>query len=214
MLLELDRVAKFYGNKLIFKEISLQLTPGSVLLVLGRNGAGKSTLLRLMAGLEQPSVGQVKTADDLRLGYLGHRTFVYPQLSAVENLRFWARLHGQDASEALLIEALERMELKASAHERAGCFSRGMAQRLSLARVFLMEPTLLLLDEPGTGLDRRSSGILEREIEHARARGAGLVWVTHDVERDLSKADLALALDGRGRAWYGPTADFIPEAVA
>lgn len=218
MLLRLTKVAKFYGNRLVIKDVSFEINPGTVTLLAGPNGAGKSTLLKLMAGLSRPSAGSVERgiAEDA-LGYLGHQTFIYPELTAFENLAFWARLHGlapERCFEEALLAALERMELKRFAHERAGGFSRGMAQRLNLARVLLLSPSLLLLDEPGTGLDTRSMAILHREIAAARDRGAGIVWISHSVAEDLARADRVLAIAEKRVAYSGPAADYVPEAVA
>ncbi|NHZ48835.1 ABC transporter ATP-binding protein [Nitratidesulfovibrio liaohensis] len=218
MLLRLTKVAKFYGNRLVIKDVSFEVSPGTVTLLAGPNGAGKSTLLKLMAGLSRPSVGSVERGiADEALGYLGHQTFIYPELTAFENLAFWARLHGlaqERCSEEALLAALERMELKRFAFERAGGFSRGMAQRLNLARVLLLSPSLLLLDEPGTGLDTRSMAILHREIAAARDRGAGIVWISHSVAEDLARADRVLAIADKRVVYSGPAADYVPEAVA
>lgn len=215
MLLRLEGIAKFYGTRLVVKDVSLTIQPGTVTLLAGPNGAGKSTLLKIMAGLARPSAGTVeRTVPDEQLGYLGHQTFIYPDLTALENLAFWNRLHGLDGSEKDFIEALDRMELKRHAHERAGGFSRGMAQRLNLARLLLLAPRLILLDEPGTGLDVRSLGILHREIAAARAAGAGLVWISHTVADDLARADQVLAIGDRKVAYCGPAADYVPEVVA
>lgn len=218
MLLRLTKVAKFYGNRLVIKDVSFKAAPGTVTLLAGPNGAGKSTLLKLMAGLSRPSAGSVErgVAED-SLGYLGHQTFIYPELTAFENLAFWARLHGlapERCTEEALLAALDRMELKRFAFERAGGFSRGMAQRLNLARVLLLSPSLLLLDEPGTGLDTQSMAILHREIAAARDRGAGIVWISHSVAEDLVRADHVLAIAEKRVAYSGSAAGYVPEAVA
>lgn len=213
-LLTLVKAAKFYGQKLVFKDVSLELEAGSILLLAGPNGAGKSTLLKLMAGLARPSAGSVELRIPLeRLGFLGHQSFLYPDLTGLENLRFWTRLYGRDADEAALNAALERVEMSFAAHERAGRYSRGMLQRLSLARVFLLEPSLLLLDEPATGLDRASNAILHREILAARERGAAMVWVSHSLGQDLPLADRVLEIRKNRPAYLGPAADYQPEAV-
>lgn len=213
MVLTLDRVAKFYGDKLVLRDVSLELPAGSVLLVAGENGAGKSTLLKVMAGLSRPSAGEVRQGIPQRLvGYLGHQTFLYPRLTALENLRFWARLFEVPAEEPRLLEALARMGLAAAAHEEAGTFSRGMAQRLSLARVFLTAPQLVFLDEPGAGLDVRSREVLRREIAAARDRGAALVWVSHALAEDQGSADLVLCLERGRAAYFGPAASFAAPA--
>ncbi len=215
MLLRLDNVAKLYGQKLVFKGLSLELDAGETALVAGPNGAGKSTLLRLAAGLEEPTAGQAHCqAGPGEIGYLGHATFIYPQLSALENLLFWTSYWGRKRDDALLHQALERMGLAYAAHERAGRFSRGMAQRLSLARVFVLGPKLLLLDEPGTGLDVASREILAREIQAAKTRGAGILWVSHHMEQDLPLADKVLAIQDGRQAYSGAAQEYTPEAVA
>lgn len=209
-MLELNRVAKLYGVKVIFKDVSCSFAAGSVSLLVGGNGAGKSTLLRIMAGLSRPSAGTVRRAeDDTRLGYLGHATFLYPGLTALENLAFWREAHGLRLSGQELLAGLERVGLAAHAHERAGVFSRGMAQRLNLARVLMLEPNLLLLDEPGTGLDAASLALLRREVRAARNRGACVVLISHDLSGDAPLADRLLALEERRLAFDGP-----PEAFA
>ena len=213
-MLELDRVAKLYGVKVIFKEVSCAFTAGSVSLLVGGNGAGKSTLMRIMAGLSRPSAGRVRQAESgtrsggLRLGYLGHATFLYPGLTALENLAFWRTAHGLRLSRSDLLAGLERVGLAAHAHERAGVFSRGKAQRLNLARVLMIEPDLLLLDEPGTGLDAASLALLRREVRDARQRGACVVLISHDLAGDAPLADRLLALAERKLVYDGAPSDF------
>ncbi|WBF67681.1 ABC transporter ATP-binding protein [Desulfovibrio subterraneus] len=214
MLCKLDKVAKFYGTKLIIKDVTCTVEAGTVTILAGPNGAGKSTLLKIMAGLARPSAGAVEcNAGDAGVGYVGHQTFIYPDLSAMENLSFWSSVHDLNIGENELLEALERVELKRFAFERAGTFSRGMAQRLNLARVFLLNPSLILLDEPGTGLDVRSMSILHNEIAAARERGAGLVWISHSVAADLVRADNVLAIRDKRVDYYGPASGYTPEAV-
>lgn len=211
-LVELTGVAKFYGAKLVFKNVGLRLDRGRLLLLAGHNGAGKSTLLKIIAGVSRPDAGTARLGVQAgRVGYLGHDTFNYPKLTAVENLRFWAALHGRKVDGEGARQALERVGLGAVAEERAGVFSRGMAQRLSLARVFLLEPELALLDEPFTGLDAASRRTLWAEIEAAKARGVGFVLISHAVREDLARADLALLLANRRGAYCGPAEGFPAE---
>ncbi|MGE4552038.1 MAG: heme ABC exporter ATP-binding protein CcmA [Desulfovibrionaceae bacterium] len=208
-LLRLDRVAKFYGPKLVFKGVSLALAAGEVLLVAGANGAGKSTLLKVMAGLARPSAGSVRcAAEPERTAYLGHATFLYAGLTARANLRFWARMYGLPGDESSVDAALARVGLTAAAEERAGTFSRGMAQRLNLARVFLVGPRLVYLDEPSTGLDVASRRVLTRELAALKASGASIVWVSHHMAEDAALADRVLELAGGRAAWLGPTAEY------
>ena len=203
LLLELRGIAKFFGHRRIFESVDLAVTRGTVLLLAGANGAGKSTLMRLMAGLIRPSAGSCEChAAEGRVAYLGHATFMYPGLTALENLAFWRDAQNVRLTEAELIALLERVGLERHAHERAGIFSRGMAQRLNLARALLAQPELLLLDEPGTGLDSRAAAMLRGEIAQARRRGAGIVWISHDVAADAPLADRVLTLE-RGRLSEG-----------
>ena len=209
-LVSLSGVGHFFGQRLVFRQVNLGIAPGEVLLVLGPNGAGKSTLLQIVAGLLTPGSGEMAwNLEHGEIGYLGHGTCVYPFLSASENVVFWARLHGLTPAGPDIAAVLDRVELKAAALERAGTFSRGMAQRLSLARVLLLNSKLLLLDEPATGLDTASRAILDREIGQARARGAAVVWVSHDARRDARLADRVLVLQGKQQAFLGPTDDYL-----
>ncbi len=210
MLLTLVKVSKFYGSRLIIKDISLTVARSSVTLLAGPNGAGKSTLMKIMAGLSRPDSGNVTlSVPDEKIGYLGHQTFIYPDLTAVENLAFWSKLHSLHHTEDALVAALHRMDLKRFAFERAGAFSRGMAQRLNLARLLLLGPELILLDEPGTGLDVRSLGILHREIATARDQGAGLVWISHSVADDLKRADHVIAIENKTMRYNGPATRYL-----
>ncbi len=208
-------MGKFYGEKPVLKKISLNVEAGRALMIVGVNGAGKSTLLSLMSGLARPSFGEIRRrAEPGEIGYLGHKTFLYPRLTAMENLLFWARMSGTGLGEKACREALERVGLTRAAGERAGAFSRGMSQRLNLARVFLQSPKLLLLDEPGSGLDARSAAALRQEIAEAGRRGAGVVFVSHDLRADLPLADTVLYLDKARASYCGPAGAFDPSVLS
>lgn len=209
-----DGLTRRFGSTLALDGLSFTMAQGQIIGLLGRNGAGKSTLLRIIAGLSRPSAGEVifdgtgaggvAREDGPRLAYLGHATFVYPGLSALENLQFWARAHGLRPSRAELLALLEHVGLAAHAEERAGVFSRGMAQRLNLARVLLLDADLVLLDEPGTGLDVNSMALVRREMLAARERGACVIVVSHDLAGDSPLADRLLLLENRRLAYDGP----------
>ena len=211
-LLAVKRAAKFYGSKLVFKDITCEVGQGQILLVAGPNGAGKSTLMRIMAGLSKPSAGDVALGlEPEEVAYLGHATFIYPGLSALENLKFWGTMYGLPPSRETLLGLLKRVGLERAAEEKAGSFSRGMAQRLNLARIYLVEPKLIFLDEPGTGLDPKSLAMLRREIVAFREKGTSVVWISHHVHEDTALADIVLAIGGKKVAYFGPAADFTPE---
>ena len=197
-LLTLTRVAKFYGPRLIFRDVCQSFAQGSLTLLVGNNGSGKSTLMRIMAGLARPSAGEVSLADGVSLGYVAHATFLYPGLTALENLTFWSRAYGLAKTAQDFMVVLERVGLVAHAHERAGVFSRGMAQKLNLARVLLQQPDLLLLDEPGTGLDQSALSLLREEMLAIRERGGCVVCISHDLQNDTPLADTVCRLD-KGR---------------
>lgn len=195
-LLELKGVAKAFGPRLLFRRVDVSLLPGTLSLLAGANGVGKSTLMRVMAGLAKADAGAVLcSVSPEKLGYMGHATFLYPGLEAEENLLFWARAMALENASSRVRDALESVGLSRHAHEKAGIFSRGMAQRLNLARLLLNEPELILLDEPATGLDVSSRRMLMELMLHARARGAAIVWISHDMEEDSRYADRVLFLE-------------------
>ncbi len=131
---------------------------GEILLVVGRNGAGKTTLLKIMSGLSRPSAGAAEIlTEPEKTAYLGHSTFIYPRLSGVANLSFWASMYGLSPSRDELMALLKRVGLERAAEEQAGSYSRGMAQRLNLARVFLVNPDLLFWMSREQGLIRLHS---------------------------------------------------------
>ena len=196
--IELRKVTKTFGAKLILRDATCRFDAGTVSLITGENGAGKSTLLRIIAGLTAPTAGSVRiTPDETRIGYLGHSTFLYPALTALENLAFWQKASGLASDRKTLTDMLGHVGLARHALTRAGVFSRGMKQRLSLARVLLQKPGILLLDEPGTGLDAASRQLLDEEIRSAAARGACVIAVSHDMEHDRELADAVYVIRDR-----------------
>lgn len=188
----------------MLRNISFEAHPDTVTLLVGANGADKAALLKIMAGLARPTVGTVERfCEDGGLGCLGYATFIYPGLTALENLAFWSGMHGSPTDKATFSEALARVELAPLAEERVGTFSRGMTQRLNLARTLLQSPPLLSFDGPGTGLDVRSLAILHQEIVASRDRGTGIVRIIHDVAGDAKHADRIIAIENRTIGYYG-----------
>lgn len=208
-MLRLDGICKRYAEKPVLRDLSLDARPGELLVVAGANGSGKSTLLRIMAGLVRPDRGSVTTpSSSHEIGYLGHETFLYPHLTALENLVFWQKLHKKPADEQTLLNALDGLGLAALADEKAGTVSRGTAQRLSLVRVFLQSPAVLLLDEPLSGLDAASSAIAAANFARLMEQGTALVLVTHEPLRALEKAAAALILASGGTHRLFPAGEF------
>ncbi len=203
---------KRFGPVHALRGIDLEVPAGSTLAVLGPNGAGKSTLLRLLAGLARPTAGTLRvgpSGEDRRrargrVGYLAHATFLYPALTARENLIFAGRLYGVASPAQRADELLAAQELTDVADRPAGGFSRGMAQRLAIARGLVHDPAIVLLDEPYTGLDRSASEALTRRLSALRAGGRTLVLVTHELARACELADRAIVLAG-GRVVHEAT---------
>ncbi len=197
---------KRFGSTVGLDGIDLEIPTGSTLAILGPNGAGKSTLLRLIAGLARPSRGSLEVGGEpahrhaarARVGFIGHATGLYPELSAKENLIFAARLRGVANPSACADERLAEAGLSRVGDRRTGGFSRGMAQRLSIAVGLVDEPEIVLLDEPFTGLDRAASDLLMERLSNLRQRDRTLVVVSHDVALAARLADAAVVLrDGR-----------------
>lgn len=208
-----------FGAVAVLRGLDLDVGRGQAVALFGPNGAGKSTLLRTLAGLLRANAGSVKVfgcelpADGglrRRIGYLGHESFLYRDLSARENLAYYARLFSVD-TEQTPRAALVEVGLERFAERRVATFSRGMLQRLALARVFLHDPELLLLDEPLTGLDPQGAELLAAMLIERRARGVTILMATHDLERALACSSRALVL-ARGRvAW--DSAGQLPDAA-
>jgi heme ABC exporter ATP-binding subunit CcmA len=207
--LEVEGVWKYYGDFPALADVMLRTESGSALALLGRNGAGKTTLLRIIAGLSRPSRGSVKiqgsdTRDEAtrrRIGVLGHGISVYDELSAVENLRLFGRLYGLPDPNKRADEMLDRVGLARVRDGLAREFSRGMRQRLAVARAFLHDPEVLLLDEPFTALDDRAIGVLQSMLKDMLDRGRTIVMSTHQLREALEMAT-HVALIQRGKIAY------------
>jgi heme exporter protein A len=191
-----DGVWKYFGDYPALRGASLEVAKGACVALIGRNGAGKTTLLRILASLSKPSKGTI--AIDGRIGYLGHGIGVYDDLSAIENLTLFGRLAGIPNPGASANAALEQVGLARVKDGLAREFSRGMRQRLAIARAFLHNPELLLLDEPFTSLDDRAVAVLQKLLSDAQSRGSTIIMSTHQIREAMELAsDVALLERGR-----------------
>jgi heme exporter protein A len=206
-VLEAQELSRFFGRHHAVKDVTFALSRGESLALFGPNGAGKTTVLRLLAGLLRPTSGRAEiSGSDIRtdvtlrgrIGLISHQSMLYPALTALENVDFAARLHGvPDASRAAR-RALETMGIAGRASSQVRTLSRGMQQRVSIARAIVHEPAVLLLDEPYTGLDAAGAATLSEMLHRLRAGGATMVLVTHNVPEGLAVAShAAVMLDGR-----------------
>ena len=204
--LEVDGVSKYYGDFPALRKIQLSIAPGSTVALLGRNGAGKTTLLRIIAGLSKASEGSVRIqnadvreqATRRRIGVLGHGISLYDELSATENLVLFANLYGLKEPEKTADEWLVRTGLDRVRDGLVREFSRGMRQRLAVARAFMHEPEVLLLDEPFTALDDRAIAVLQSLLADAHAIGRTIILSTHQLREALEVAT-HVALIQRGQ---------------
>jgi heme exporter protein A len=198
-------VSRNFGRRRALNRVSLRCAAGEIVALLGPNGAGKSTLLGIASTLLEPSSGTVRYGDfdrdrDLRsrIGLLAHDLYLYPELTAAENLRFFAQLHQLSDVAGRVDRALASAKLVERRDDPVSGFSRGMRQRLALERALLHEPRLALLDEPFTGLDDASSAALVERLRQLRSRGAIVLLATHDLDTIDGLVDRALLLrDGR-----------------
>ncbi|HNV03396.1 MAG TPA: ABC transporter ATP-binding protein [Vicinamibacterales bacterium] len=216
MALDFDRVvaeevSRSFGRRRALSRVSMVCEAGRIVGLLGPNGAGKSTLLAVLSTLLPPSSGRVRygsheartggPAVRARIGLLGHDLYLYPDLTARENLAFFARLYGLPDAGSRVAEALRTAGLESRGDDVVSGFSRGMRQRLALERALLHGPRLLLLDEPFTGLDEASGAALVARLRGLKSDGAIVVLATHDLDLAERVLDEALVLgDGRVRA--------------
>jgi heme exporter protein A len=192
-LIHAEGLGKRYGDKRVLEGLDLHVDHGEFLLVTGPNGSGKTTLLRLCAGLAVPTAGTLEVdAPREAVGFAGHDPLVYRELSAIENLDLYGRLYRVPERRERIGMLLERFGLWQARNERAGSFSRGMQQRLSLCRTLLHEPALLVLDEPYSHLDAAGAELLDAQLADLR-KEATFVVSTHDPARVESFASSLLA---------------------
>jgi heme ABC exporter ATP-binding subunit CcmA len=218
--LEVEGLTRHYGEREALSEVSLALAEGQTLVVFGPNGAGKTTLLRVLATLLRPHAGSVRVLERSlprqawavrgRVGLLGHEPLLYRELSASENLRFHARLHG--VAEERVNELLDAVAMSGRAREPLRTLSRGMVQRVAVARAVLHDPELLLLDEPHSNLDPAAIELTAPLI--GAGSGRTRVICSHDPSGGLAEADVVLGLRAGRPALLRAAAEVDPAEIA
>ena len=207
-LVQICDVQKRFGRKRVLKHVNLNVEAGEVVSLLGANGAGKSTLMRIVAGLSKPDQGEVtlggattrSAGHELRryIGLVSHAPLLYDNLSALENLSFFAQLYDMIEPAARIEALLRTVNLWPRRRDPVRTYSRGMVQRLAIARAILHDPPVLLLDEPDTGLDPDSADALQRLIRTLGAGDRAILLTTHNLGRAISWADsVCILADGR-----------------
>ncbi len=201
-MISVKKLVKRYGLKTVLRGMDFHVEEGEFVALLGPNGAGKTTFLRILASLSRPTMGEVQIAGyrlpdqasavRRRLGVVSHLPLLYGDLTAEENLRFYARMYGLERPEMRIAEVLELVGLAVRRRDLVRTFSRGMQQRLAIGRAVLHDPEVMLFDEPHTGLDQDASAMLDGVLREVAARQRTVVMTSHDLAR---AADLATRFD-------------------
>jgi heme exporter protein A len=223
-MIEVRSLVKRFGLLPVLRGVEFEIEPGEFVALLGPNGAGKTTLLRILATLSRPTLGRVRVGGyDLpgqaaavrrRLGVVSHHPLLYGDLTAEENLRFYGRMYGLAQAEARLRAALAQVGLARRGRDLVRTFSRGMQQRLSIARAILHDPEVMLFDEPFTGLDQDATAMLDGLLREVAAQGRTVLMTTHDLPRALASASRVMILSRGAIAFDAPRAQIDPAAFA
>lgn len=195
--LEVHHVSKDFGRIIALRGITFSVQPGEFLSILGRNGAGKTTLLNIISGISRPSEGEVKLfgtdpgdrENKAKLAVISHEMFLYGNLTAIENLEYYSRVYGIPDASKRIDSVLKDVELTHRRFDLVATYSRGMTQRLTIARALLHEPSLLLLDEPFTGLDQHAIGMLISLLKRQKKMGRTILLTTHDLHTAFELSD-------------------------
>ncbi|MBI4771073.1 MAG: heme ABC exporter ATP-binding protein CcmA [Chloroflexi bacterium] len=219
-MIQVHSLVKTFGLKPVLRGLNFEVPQGEFVALLGPNGAGKTTFLRILASLARPTIGQVRIAGFTlpdqaasvrrRLGVVSHQPLLYGDLTAEENLRFFGKLYGVPALAARIAEVLAQVGLQARRRDLVRGFSRGMQQRLAIARAILHDPEVLLFDEPHTGLDQEASAMLDGVLTSVAARGRTVVMTSHDLPRAVRLAGRVDILSGGVIAGSVRSADTDP----
>jgi len=207
-MIELQALTKTFGLRSVLRGVNLTVQSGEFVALLGPNGAGKSTLMRIVASLSKPTLGRVRVndydlparADEVRrlLGVVLHQPLLYGDLTAQENLSFFGQLYSVANLPQRIVEVLTQVGLHKRRRDLVRSFSRGMTQRLAIARAILHSPEVLLFDEAHTGLDQEASALLDEVLRGVAAEGCTVLMISHDLPRALALAQrIAILVDGK-----------------
>ncbi|MDD5472893.1 MAG: heme ABC exporter ATP-binding protein CcmA [Candidatus Methanoperedens sp.] len=200
----MENLSKAFGANVVLRNINLKIGEGEFLTIFGPNGAGKTTLIKIMSTLVSPTSGRVvidgmdikESPVEIRkkIGVISHETYLYHELTAAENLRFFGRMYDTPDIEKRIDELIKQVGLTYRKNDRVRTFSRGMKQRLSIARALIHDPPILLLDEPYTGLDQHAKATFDRILGGMNAHEKTRVLISHDIEHGISMCDRAIIL--------------------
>jgi heme exporter protein A len=214
--IEVRKLTKAFGHQAALRGVDLDVDEGEFLTLFGPNGAGKTTLIRIVASLTRPTAGTVRVrGEDLSkggtslrryIGLISHNPLLYGDLTPDENLRFFARMYDLSDAAARIDDVLDQVGLAARRRDPVRTFSRGMVQRLAIARAILHDPAIMLLDEPYTGLDLQAADMLRAVLEELAASNRTVILTTHNLEQGLEMCDRAAILDRGKVAWQGARA--------
>ncbi|HVU12140.1 MAG TPA: heme ABC exporter ATP-binding protein CcmA [Phototrophicaceae bacterium] len=210
-IVETQALTKAYGWQPVLRKLDLSIERGQFVALLGPNGSGKSTLLRLLTGLSKPTSGTIRVggwelpreaaAVRAQIGLVSHKALLYENLTARENLLFFCRLYNVSDPEDHIKRGLERVGLTRRGHDLVRTYSRGMLQRLSIARALIHDPHVLLMDEPYTGLDVDAAATLDNLMRDAHSEGHTIIMTTHELDRAATLTERAIILS-RGVIGY------------
>jgi len=212
--IEIQGLTKSFGNHLALRGIDLEVRQGESIVIFGPNGAGKTTLIKVLATIMNPSSGRVlvnglnlkNNAEEVRrrIGVVTHQTFLYSNLTAYENLEFYSRMYDVPKCKERIYEVAAMVGMTSRLHDRVGTLSRGMQQRLSIARSLLHKPAIMLLDEPEMGLDQEAISMLWKALQTEGEGKRTIILTTHNLERGLELGDRLLILDKGKIVYEGP----------
>jgi heme exporter protein A len=221
IVISVKSVSKAFDTRDVLKDINIEIKTAQTVLICGINGAGKSTLLRIIAGLLQPDKGSIELSGynirkdpekaKSKSGMISHKSMVYPELTVLENLSFFATLYGVKDSDAYITELLKNVGLSSYRYDKAGILSRGLLQRLAIARALVHQPTLLLADEPFTGLDSEATSLLINVLDEFKNNSGTIVMTTHDTDIGLKCCNRVLVLNNSNVIFDALTSDIDTE---